>query len=43
VLYFESHRGHPPIWLALDRAGQLVQQESTLPANAFRAMRRAAR
>jgi hypothetical protein len=43
VLYFESHRGHPPIWIAIDRAGALVGEERALPANAFRAMRRAAR
>jgi hypothetical protein len=43
VLYFESHRGHPPIWIAIDENGSVIYDEKTLPPNAFQAMRRAAR
>jgi hypothetical protein len=43
VLYFESHRGRAPIWLAIDPSGSTTSDEKRLPANAFRAMRRAAR
>jgi hypothetical protein len=43
VLYFESHRGHAPIWLAIDESGTTTSDEKLLPANAFRAMRHAAR
>ena len=43
VLYFESHRGRAPIWIAIDELGAIVEDEKQLPRNAFRAMRRAAR
>jgi hypothetical protein len=43
VLYFESHRGHAPIWLARDDSGTTMSDERRLPLNAFRAMRHAAR
>jgi hypothetical protein len=43
VLYFESHRGHAPIWLARDETGAMVTDAKRLPAGAFRAMRHASR
>jgi hypothetical protein len=43
VLYFESHRGRAPIWIAIDELGAIVEDETQLPHNAFKAMRRAAR
>jgi hypothetical protein len=43
VLYFESHRGHAPIWSAVDETGTRISDEKRLPANAFKAMRHAAR
>lgn len=43
VLYFEAHRGHAPIWLAMDDRGTLTHDEARLPKNAFAAMRHAAR
>jgi hypothetical protein len=43
VLYFESHRGRAPIWIAIDELGAIVADEKLLPKNAFQAMRRAAR
>jgi hypothetical protein len=43
VLYFGSHRGHAPIWLAIDASGTTIADEKRLPANAFREMRHAAR
>jgi hypothetical protein len=43
VIYFESHRGHPPIWLARDETGATLADVARLPAGAFRAMRQAAR
>jgi hypothetical protein len=42
VLYFESHRGHAPIWIAIDGLGSIIYDEKQLPPNAFQAMRRAA-
>ena len=43
VLYFESHRGRPPIWIAIDELGAILADDEQLPPNAFSAMRRAAR
>jgi hypothetical protein len=43
VLYFESHRGRAPIWIAIDELGAIVSDENQLPKNAFKAMSRAAR
>jgi hypothetical protein len=43
VLYFESHRGRPPIWIAIDELGEILASEKQLPPNAFKAMRKAAR
>ncbi|HET6338175.1 MAG TPA: hypothetical protein VFG30_33360 [Polyangiales bacterium] len=43
VLYFESHRGRAPIWIAIDELGSVISDEKQLPVNAFKAMRRAAR
>jgi hypothetical protein len=42
VIYFESHRGHEPIWLARDETGAMVTDATRLPAGAFQAMRHAA-
>jgi hypothetical protein len=42
VLYFESHRGRAPIWIAIDELGSVISDEKQLPVNAFNAMRRAA-
>jgi hypothetical protein len=42
VIYFESHRGHAPIWLARDGSGAMVTDAGRLPAGAFQAMRHAA-
>lgn len=41
VLYFEARRGRPASWVAIRRDGEEVRDESQLPKNAFRAMRRA--
>jgi hypothetical protein len=41
VLYFESHRGRAPIWIAIDELGSVIYDEKQLPPNAFTAMRRA--
>jgi hypothetical protein len=43
VLYFESFRGHAPIWLASDALGHVIADATLLPAGAFRAMRHASR
>lgn len=43
VVYFESHRGHAPIWLARDETGAMVTDATRLPDGAFRAMRHASR
>lgn len=43
VVYFESHRGHAPIWLARDGDGGTTADVQRLPAGAFRAMRHASR
>jgi hypothetical protein len=43
VLYFEAHRGRPPIWQALDRTGAPISDAKRLPIGAFQAMRHAAR
>lgn len=43
VLYFESHRGRAPIWIAIDELGAILSDEKQLPPNAFKAMRKAAR
>ncbi|HKP64604.1 MAG TPA: hypothetical protein VJV78_48040 [Polyangiales bacterium] len=43
VVYFESHRGHAPIWLARDDSGAITADEKRLPPDAFRAMRHASR
>jgi hypothetical protein len=43
VLYFEAHRGHEPIWLALDQTGTISADSKRLPPGAFKAMRHAAR
>jgi hypothetical protein len=43
VLYFEAHRGHEPIWLALDQTGAISADSKRLPPGAFKAMRHAAR
>jgi hypothetical protein len=43
VLDFESHRDRPPIWIAIDELGAIVADETQLPRNAFKAMRRSAR
>jgi hypothetical protein len=42
VLYFEAHRGRPPLWQALDQTGAPITDPSKLPRGAFRAMRLAA-
>jgi hypothetical protein len=41
VLYFEAHRGKPPIWLAMDAAHATTHDASKLPKGAFKAMERA--
>lgn len=43
VLYFEAHRGHAPIWLAMDQRGTVSMDPKQLPSGAFKAMRHAAR
>jgi hypothetical protein len=43
VVYFESYRGHEPIWLALDETGSTTADVERLPPGAFRAMRHASR
>ena len=42
VVYFEARRNHPPIWLAMDKAGKTVRDVKQLPRGAFVAMRHAA-
>jgi hypothetical protein len=42
VLYFEARRGHPPIWLAMDRRRNTTHDSAALPAGAFVAMKHAA-
>lgn len=41
VLYFESYRGRPPIWYAMNVDGEEINDSSKLPKGAFAAMRRA--
>ncbi|MDB4990774.1 MAG: hypothetical protein JWN04_5952 [Myxococcaceae bacterium] len=38
VLFFPSHRARAPIWLAMDRQGQLQEQQAELAAPVLRAM-----
>ena len=41
VLYFEAHRGKPPIWLAMDAGHATTHDAAKLPKGAFAAMDRA--
>ncbi|HEX7481599.1 MAG TPA: hypothetical protein VF331_27590 [Polyangiales bacterium] len=41
VLYFEARRGHPPIWLAMERRGKTTHDVQQLPRGAFVAMKHA--
>jgi hypothetical protein len=43
VLYFEAHRGHAPIWSAIDETAHITEDAGRLPPGAFKAMRHAAR
>ena len=42
VLYFESRKKNPPIWVAVRRDGSEIETLSELPAGATRAMKKAA-
>lgn len=42
VLYFEAQKKNPPIWVAIERDGTEVDKLAELPANAARAMKKAA-
>lgn len=43
VVYFEAHRGHPPIWLAMNGMGVVTHDTKQLPRGAFLAMDKATR
>jgi hypothetical protein len=41
VLYFESYRGKPAVWLAIDAKGQEIRDPKKLPKGALDSMKRA--